>query len=78
MIAASDEGTRSSPIASIGNGIAISATANASSQRHRPKTLRSVPARQASPSSTSAPSVTRPQASTGGVMPWSTAILMNR
>src|SRR6516162_886196 len=78
MIAASDEGTRSSPIASIGNGITISATANANSQRQRPRRLPSVPARQARPSSTSAPRVTRPQASTGAVTPWSTAILMNR
>ena len=78
MIADSDEGTRSSPNASIGKGIEISATANASSHFHRPRRLGSVPARQASASSTSAPSVTRPHASTGGVTPWSTAILMNR
>ncbi len=78
MIAASDEGTRSSPIASIGNGIAISATANASSPRQCRLTVPSVPARLASASSTTAPSVTRPHASTGGVTPWSTAILMNR
>src|SRR5436190_7988734 len=78
MIAASDEETRCSPIASIGKGIATSTTANASSQRHRPRTLASVPARQASASSTTAPSVTRPQARAGAVTPWSTAILMNR
>src|SRR5262249_1137188 len=78
MIAASDDGTRSSPIASIGNGITISTTANAISQRHRSRTVRSVPPRHASASSTTAPRVTRPQASTGAVTPWSTAILMNR
>ena len=78
MIAASEEGTRSSPIASIGNGITISATAKASSQRQRPRRLASVPARQASASRAIAPSVTRPQARSGAVTPWSTAILMNR
>ena len=48
------------------------------SQRRILRVLRSVPARQASGSRTSAPSVTRPQASAGGVTPWRTAISMNR
>src|SRR4051812_27627700 len=61
-----------------GNGTAISKTANRASQRQRPRSERSVPARQASASSTTAPSTTRAQARNAGGTPSSTATLMNR
>ena len=77
-IAAVEEATCFSPAAIIGNGIAISATAKASSQRPRPRRLGSVPARQATASSTTAPSATRSQARSSGGMPPSSAILMKR
>ena len=78
MIAASDESTCTSPAAISGNGIDISTTASATSHRHPPRSVGSVPARQASANSTTAASVTRPQASASGGTPPSTAILMNR
>src|SRR4051794_13036893 len=78
MIAATDESTCCSPNAMNGNGTAISKTANASSQRPRPRSDGSVPARHASASSTTAASTTRHHARKAGGTPSSTAILMNR
>src|SRR4051795_3137007 len=78
MIAATDESTCCSPKAMNGNGTAISKTANASSQRPRPRSDGSVPARHASASSTTAASTTRHHARKAGGTPSSTAILMNR
>src|SRR3954453_20440548 len=78
MIAATDESTCCSPKAMKGNGTAISKTANASSQRPRPRSDGSVPARHASARRTTAASTTRHHARKAGGTPSSTAILMNR
>src|SRR4051794_16304697 len=78
MIAATEESTCCSPAAMSGNGTAISKTAKASSQRPRPRSDPSVPARWARNSSTAAPSTTRDQARKAGGTPSSTATLMNR
>ena len=74
-IAASDEDIRVSPNPISGNGMAISTTAKATSQRSgRP---RRAPVLMAIGSSTSAASATRDQATKPGVSS-STPILMNR
>ena len=78
MIAASDESTCCSPYAMSGNGSEISTTAKIAIQRHAPATDPSVPARHASPSSTTAASTMRDQARKIGGTPSSTASLMNR
>ena len=78
MIAATDESTCCSPAAMSGKGMVISNTAKAATQRQRPRRVPSVPARQASASSTNAASTTRDQARKAGGMPSSTATLMNR
>ena len=77
-IAASDEDTCCSPAAMSGNGIEISTTAKIASQRSRPRTEPSTPARWASASRTAAPSHTRVHARNAGGTPSSTATLMNR
>ena len=78
MIAASDELTCCSPAAISGNGNVISTRPKTAIQRQRPRSEASVPARQASPSSTAAPSTIRTHASSAGGTPSSTATLMNR
>src|SRR3954469_11032215 len=78
MMAATDESTWRSPAAMSGNGMAISNSANSASHRQRPRSVGSVPARQANASRTDAPRTARAQATTAGGTPSSTAILMNR
>ena len=77
-IAVSDEDTYCSPAAISGNGSVISITAYAAIHPQRPRSWRSTPARQASASSSAAPSATRTNDRNTGETPSSTATLMNR